>query len=70
VTRLRRKSAAKMKLVVLRQNEAGCPANATAPPNDINANKIVHPSIFVLLGRFPFSLTSPDGFAVEGEHKR
>ena len=55
VSRLRRKSVAKMKLAVLRQNGAGCPASvATTPPSEINANKIVHPSIITFLNALPF----------------
>ena len=47
VSRLRRNRAAKRKLAVLRNSGAGCPASiGTIPLNDINPNKIVHPSIF------------------------
>ena len=45
-----RKRAAKRKLAVLRKIGAGCPAsNGTIPLKDINANKIVHPSMLTLL---------------------
>ena len=52
-----RNSVAKMKLAVLRQNGTGWTASVpTTPLSDINANRIVHPSIFNLLGRLTFSL--------------
>jgi hypothetical protein len=54
----------KMKLAVLRQNGAGCSASvATAPLSDINANRIVHPSMFTLpLESPPFVFASSDDF--------
>jgi hypothetical protein len=43
-----------MKLAVLRPIEAGWLARVTTNPlNDINANRIVHPSIFTLLALSP-----------------
>ncbi len=44
-----------MKLAVFKENEAECPASVgTTPPNEIKANKIVHPSIIWV------SFASPD----------
>lgn len=54
---------AKMKLAVLRHSGAGFVATVnTTPLNDINANKMVHPSMFTFLWGVALLFTSSGGF--------